>query len=142
MRIQSSQSPLPVRRLPPWAGMLCAALLLAACSQEQSNAPAGMGGVGKPEVGVVTLHPQSVAITAELPGRTAASLVAEVRPQVDGIIRQRLFQEGAEVVAGQPLYLIDPASYQAAYDSAVAARQKAEAAVPPPRPSPTAMPGC
>ncbi|RWD39518.1 MAG: hypothetical protein EOS59_32975, partial [Mesorhizobium sp.] len=46
MRIQSSQSPLPVRRLPPWAGMLCAALLLAACSQEQSNAPAGMGGVG------------------------------------------------------------------------------------------------
>ncbi|RUV47174.1 efflux RND transporter periplasmic adaptor subunit, partial [Mesorhizobium sp. M5C.F.Ca.IN.020.14.1.1] len=86
MRIQSSQSPLPVRRLPPWAGMLCAALLLAACSQEQSNAPAGMGGVGKPEVGVVTLHPQSVAITAELPGRTAASLVAEVRPQVDGII--------------------------------------------------------
>ncbi|RUV61951.1 efflux RND transporter periplasmic adaptor subunit [Mesorhizobium sp. M5C.F.Ca.IN.020.29.1.1] len=130
MRIQSSQSPLPVRRLPPWAGMLCAALLLAACSQEQSNAPAGMGGVGKPEVGVVTLHPQSVAITAELPGRTAASLVAEVRPQVDGIIRQRLFQEGAEVVAGQPLYLIDPASYQAAYDSAVAARQKAEAAVP------------
>lgn len=130
MRIQSSQSPLPVRRLAPWAGMLCAALLLAACSQEQSKAPAGMGGVGKPEVGVVTLHPQSVAITAELPGRTAASLIAEVRPQVNGIIQQRLFKEGSEVVAGQPLYLIDPASYKADYDSAVAARQKAEAALP------------
>ncbi|TPI27860.1 efflux RND transporter periplasmic adaptor subunit [Mesorhizobium sp. B3-1-6] len=118
------------RRLSPWAGILCAALLLAACSQEKSQVPAGMGGVGRPEVGVVTLHPQSVAITAELPGRTAASLIAEVRPQVDGIIQQRLFQEGAEVVAGQPLYLIDPASYQAAYDSAVATQQKAEAAVP------------
>jgi membrane fusion protein (multidrug efflux system) len=89
-----------------------------------------MGGAGRPEVGVITLHPQSVAITAELPGRTAASLIAEVRPQVDGIIQQRLFQEGAEVVAGQPLYLIDPASYQATYDSAVATQQKAEAAVP------------
>jgi membrane fusion protein (multidrug efflux system) len=89
-----------------------------------------MGGAGRPEVGVVTLHPQSVAITAELPGRTAASLIAEVRPQVDGIIQQRLFQEGAEVVAGQPLYLIDPASYQASYDSALATQQKAEAAVP------------
>lgn len=112
------------------AAMLGAALLLAACSQEQGQAPAGMGGVGRPEVGVVTLHPQSVAITAELPGRTAASLIAEVRPQVNGIIQQRLFKEGSEVVSGQPLYLIDPASYQAAYDSAVAAQQKAEAALP------------
>ena len=110
--------------------MLAGALLLAACSQEQSKAPAGMGGVGKPEVGVVTLHPQSVAITAELPGRMTASLTADVRPQVNGIIQARLFKEGSEVVAGQPLYLINPASYQAAYDSAVAAQQKAEAAVP------------
>ncbi|OHV89128.1 efflux RND transporter periplasmic adaptor subunit [Mesorhizobium sp. ORS 3428] len=131
MHIQPSHSLSPTRprRLSPWAGMLCAALLLAACSQEKSQVPTGMGGVGRPEVGVVTLHPQSVAITAELPGRTAASLIAEVRPQVDGIIQQRLFQEGAEVVPGQPLYLIDPASYKAAYDSAVAAQQKAEAAL-------------
>ncbi|MBZ9775365.1 efflux RND transporter periplasmic adaptor subunit [Mesorhizobium sp. CO1-1-8] len=106
-----------------------ATFLLAACSQE-SSAPAGMGAPGKPEVGVVTLHPQSVAITAELSGRTAASLVAEVRPQVNGIIQQRLFKEGSEVAAGQPLYLIDPASYKASYDSAVAAQQKAQAAVP------------
>ena len=89
-----------------------------------------LGAAGKPEVGVVTVHPQSVAITAELPGRTTASLTADVRPQVNGIIQARLFKEGSEVVVGQPLYLIDPASYQAAYDSAKAAQQKAEAAVP------------
>ncbi|KUM27848.1 efflux transporter periplasmic adaptor subunit [Mesorhizobium loti] len=128
MRIPSNQSFLPTRRQTILV-MLGAALLLTACSQEKSQVPPGMGGVGRPEVGVVTLHPQSVAITAELPGRTAASLVAEVRPQVDGIVQQRLFQEGAEVVPGQPLYLIDPASYKAAYDSAVAAQQKAEAAL-------------
>lgn len=127
MPIESSL--LSLRHYAPRTAMLAAALFLAACSQEQAKAPAGMGGVGKPEVGVVTLHPQSVAITAELPGRTGASLVAEVRPQVNGIIQQRLFNEGAEVVVGQPLYLIDPASYKAAYDSAVAAQQKAEAAV-------------
>ncbi|TIS51773.1 MAG: efflux RND transporter periplasmic adaptor subunit [Mesorhizobium sp.] len=129
MRIPSSQTSLPTRRQAILV-VLGTALLLVACSQEKSQVPPGMGGVGRPEVGVVTLHPQSVAITAELPGRTAASLIAEVRPQVDGIIQQRLFQEGAEVVPGQPLYLIDPASYQAAYDSAVAAQQKAEAALP------------
>jgi len=116
--------------LVPWAAMFAATVLLAACSQEASKAPAGMGAAGKPEVGVVTLHPQSVAITAELPGRTTASLTADVRPQVNGIIQARLFKEGSEVVVGQPLYLIDPASYQAAYDSAQAAQQKAEAAVP------------
>ena len=87
------------------------------------------GGV-KPQVSVITLHPQSVAITAELPGRTASSLIAEVRPQVNGIIRERLFTEGSEVKAGDALYQIDKASYQAAYDSARAALQKAEAAVP------------
>ncbi|RWB20060.1 MAG: efflux RND transporter periplasmic adaptor subunit [Mesorhizobium sp.] len=129
MRIPSSQTSLPTRRQAILV-VLGTALLLVACSQEKSQVPPGMGGAGRPEVGVVTLHPQSVAITAELPGRTAASLIAEVRPQVDGIIQQRLFQEGAEVVPGQPLYLIDPASYQAAYDSAVAAQQKAEAALP------------
>lgn len=127
--------PRPVRLLPRaaalGASLLAAGILLAACSQEAGKAPAGMGGApGKPEVGIVTLHPQSVAITAELSGRTAASLIAEVRPQVNGIIQQRLFKEGSEVAAGQPLYLIDPASYKASYDSAIAAQQKAQAAVP------------
>jgi membrane fusion protein (multidrug efflux system) len=84
----------------------------------------------KPEVSVVTLHPQSVAITGELPGRTTASLTAEVRPQVNGIIQTRLFKEGFLVKAGDALYQLDSASYQASYDSAVAALQKAEAAVP------------
>jgi len=82
------------------------------------------------EVGVVTLHPQSVAITGELPGRMTASLTAEVRPQVNGIIQARLFKEGGLVKAGDALYQLDPASYQASYDSAVAALQKAEASVP------------
>jgi len=84
----------------------------------------------KPEVSVVTLRPQSVAITGELPGRTTASLTAEVRPQVNGIIQTRLFKEGGFVKVGDPLYQLDPASYQASYDSAVAALHKAEAAVP------------
>ncbi|WP_051356862.1 efflux RND transporter periplasmic adaptor subunit [Azorhizobium doebereinerae] len=101
--------------------------LLAGCEQKSSaQAPA----VTRPEVSIVTLHPQSVAITAELPGRTTAFLVAEVRPQVGGIIQKRLFTEGSEVKAGDPLYQIDPASYQASLDSADAALKKAEAAVP------------
>ncbi len=78
----------------------------------------------------MTLHPQSVAITADLPGRVSANLVAEVRPQVGGIIRSRNFKEGSEVKEGDVLYEIDPSSYQASYDSAVAALQKAEGAVP------------
>lgn len=106
------------------------ALALAACDEQASRRGAPPGPQGRVEVGVVTLHPQSVAITAEMPGRTTASLVAEVRPQVGGIIQSRLFEEGSEVAAGDPLYQIDPASYQAAYDSAVASLQKAEAAVP------------
>lgn len=105
---------------------LLALLGLVAC-KEQAGLPPGPS---RPQVGVVVLHPQSVAITAELPGRTNASFVAEVRPQVGGIIRERYFKEGGEVAAGDALYLIDPASYQAALDNAVATRRKAEAAVP------------
>jgi membrane fusion protein (multidrug efflux system) len=65
-------------------------------------------------------------VTAELPGRTTASLVAEVRPQVSGIIKTRLYREGAEVKAGDILYEIDPSTYQASFDSALASLQKAE----------------
>ena len=67
------------------------------------------GATNRPEVGVITLHPQAVAITAELPGRIVASLVAEVRPQVAGIIQHLLFTEGGEVARGAPLYQIDSA---------------------------------
>jgi len=78
-------------------------------------------------VGVVTVEPQSVALTSELPGRTSPYLVSEVRPQVGGVIKARLFTEGSNVRAGEPLYQIDPAPYKAAYDSAAAALAKAEA---------------
>lgn len=107
--------------------MLMPTIALQSCSEKKDarqQVPA------KTEVSVMALHPQSVAITAEVPGRTAASLVAEVRPQVSGIIRARNFKEGSEVKAGDTLYEIDPSSYQASYDSAVASLQKAEGAVP------------
>ena len=67
-----------------------------------------------PEVATVTLQPQQVELTTELPGRTSPYLVAEIRPQVNGIIQRRLFQEGSDVKAGQLLYQIDPAPFQVA----------------------------
>jgi len=87
----------------------------------------GTGATAVPEVGIIIVQPQRVTITALLPGRTVAYRIAQVRPQVSGIIKQRLFVEGALVKAGQPLYQLDPAPYQAAYDSAQAAVAKAEA---------------
>ena len=80
-----------------------------------------------PEVAVVTIHPERVVITAELSGRTSAFLVAEIRPQVNGLIQKRLFTEGSEVKAGQVLYQIDPAPFQAALDNANASLARAEA---------------
>src|SRR6266850_2571044 len=103
--------------------LLACALALAGCSRSQS---ADKPQSGPPEVGVATLTAQSVAITAEAPGRTSAYLVAEVRPQVGGIIQKRLFTEGGEVRAGQALYQIDPATYEAALASAQASLPKAE----------------
>jgi membrane fusion protein (multidrug efflux system) len=80
-----------------------------------------------PEVGVVTLKPSEATLTAELPGRTDPYATSDVRPQVSGILKAILFKEGGLVSAGQALYQIDPAPYQAAYDSAKAALQNAEA---------------
>jgi membrane fusion protein (multidrug efflux system) len=102
------------------AGML-GALLLSACGKEDSGPPP------PPEVGVVTLQPRNIAITDQLPGRTTAFRVAEVRPQVTGIVQRRLFTEGAEVKAGEQLFQIDSGSYRAALSSAQAALQRAEA---------------
>jgi membrane fusion protein (multidrug efflux system) len=82
-----------------------------------------------PEVTVVTVHREPVPVTTELPGRTSAYLVAQVRARVDGIVLRREFKEGADVKAGQRLYQIDPAPYRAALDSALAALQKAQANV-------------
>lgn len=106
---------------------LAAALLLAACDQADKAADAAPAAPPPPEVGFVTLHPQTVALTAELPGRTVAYRIAEVRPQVEGIILERLFEEGASVQAGQPLYQIDPASYQARVRAAEAELARAQA---------------
>ncbi|EMH4102149.1 MULTISPECIES: efflux RND transporter periplasmic adaptor subunit [Serratia] len=102
-------------------------LLLAACDGQNAGAPAGAG--AEQEVGVVTLRGQSVPLSSELTGRVNATMTSDVRPQVDGIIKQRLFTEGAEVKAGQVLYQIDPASYQASYDQAAAQLKNAQATV-------------
>jgi membrane fusion protein (multidrug efflux system) len=80
-----------------------------------------------PQVSVVTLKPQSVTLTRELPGRVSAYLVAEVRPQVSGVVKRRLFTEGGTVKAGEPLYELDDAIYRAQYNSARATLQKARA---------------
>ncbi len=102
-----------------------ASALLAACSGP-AGPPAGFQ-FKPPQVTVVTLHPQPVNLTRELPGRTSAYLVAEVRPQVSGIVKRRLFTEGAFVRAGEPLYELDDAVYRAQYDSAQATLLKARA---------------
>ncbi len=103
-------------------------LALGGCDKQSAASASAQPASAPPaEVGVVTLSPQSVAITSELAGRTSAHLVAEVRPQVGGIIQKRLFTEGGDVKAGEVLYQIDPASYKAAYDAALAALHKAKA---------------
>lgn len=99
----------------------------AAPAQEQAAQGGGQGGGQVAEVGVVTIQPQSVVFTKDLPGRTSAVRVAEIRPQVSGIIIKRLFEEGSDVTEGQQLYQIDPAPYQAAFESAQADLLKAQA---------------
>lgn len=99
-----------------------AAVFLAACGKKESAPPPQT-----PEVGVVTVQPQSVAVFTELPGRTSAFLVAQVRARVDGIVLRREFTEGSDVKAGQRLYKIDPAPYVAALNSAKATLAKAQA---------------
>lgn len=109
--------------------VLAAALSLAACGgkDEPPGPGAGPGGMAAPAVTVMTVQAESVPVVAEVPGRTSPYLVAEVRPQVTGIVKERLFKEGSDVKAGQVLYRIDPATYQAVYDSARANLARAEA---------------
>ncbi|OXJ34130.1 efflux transporter periplasmic adaptor subunit [Burkholderia sp. HI2714] len=99
-----------------------AAVFLAACGKKESAPPPQT-----PEVGVVTVRPQAVPVFSELPGRTSAFLVAQVRARVDGIVLRREFTEGTDVKAGQRLYKIDPAPYVAALNSAKATLAKAQA---------------
>jgi len=102
---------------------LALGLALAGCS-DKAPPPAPRGPV---EVGVVTVQPERQSVTTELPGRTSAHLVAEIRPQVGGIVQKRLFTEGADVKAGQVLYQLDPAPFEAALASAEASLARAQA---------------
>lgn len=104
---------------------LVAALMLGGCGDGDPSSPS------RPsvEVAVITLQPQALTLTRELPGRVAPSQVAEVRPQVGGIVEQRLFTEGGKVAAGAPLYQLDDATYQAELSSARAELARAEAAL-------------
>lgn len=104
------------------AGILSASLILFGCEKQNTGGPPPI-----PEVAVVTIQTKPVATTTELTGRTSAHLVAEVRPQVGGIIQKRLFTEGSDVRAGQVLFQIDPALYQSALENAKAALARAEA---------------
>ena len=101
-------------------------LLIAGCDRSSGPSTASQP---PPEVGVVTVQPRRVVVTTALPGRTAPTLIAEVRPQVTGIIQARTFEEGAVVKAGSTLYRIDPATYEAAYQNSRAAVAKSQATV-------------
>jgi membrane fusion protein (multidrug efflux system) len=107
--------------------ILASLLLLAGCEKGQAQHE---GPPRLPEVATVTISPRRIELKTELPGRTSAHLVAEIRPQVNGIIKKRRFREGSDVKAGQLLYQIDPAPFQVAYDSARASLAKAQANLP------------
>jgi len=107
-----------------------AAATLGACGKDTPGVPPGGAPGGKPvEVGVMTVKAEPLTLTKELPGRTSAIRVAEVRARVDGIVLRRLFTEGADVKEGQALFKIDPAPYQAALESAEAQLTRADAGV-------------
>lgn len=106
--------------------VLAAGLVLGGCKDTKTNSPQAAT-QGAFEVSAVTIAAQPVHPIIELPGRTAAFRIAEVRPQVSGILQQRLFTEGSEVKAGELLYQIDPATYQATLNSAQAALARSEA---------------
>ena len=111
-------------------GGLLIMAVLAGCSGDDGQASRARR---TPEVRVMEIVPQKIDLTTELVGRTSAFRKAEVRPQVNGILLKRLFTEGGEVREGEPLYLIDPAPYEAELESAQAALARAEANVEPAR---------
>ncbi|HOD27874.1 MAG TPA: efflux RND transporter periplasmic adaptor subunit [Syntrophales bacterium] len=104
------------------AGVLAVGLIAGGCGRQDAGGPPPM-----PEVAYITVQTRPVVTTTELAGRTSAKLVAEVRPQVGGIIQKRLFTEGSNVRAGQALFQIDPALYQTALENAKAALARSEA---------------
>ena len=110
---------------------LALAVLLAACGAKDGAPGAGPdpGGMPPATVGVITVAPQAVALQTELPGRVSPLRVAQVRARASGVVLKRLFREGSEVKAGQLLYQIDAAPYQAAFESAQASVAKAQASL-------------
>jgi membrane fusion protein (multidrug efflux system) len=113
------------------SGIFISALLLsllAACGDKKSGAQPAAGGAPPPaSVAVLTIEPEQLPMVTELPGRLEATRIAEVRARVAGIVQKRVFNEGSEVSAGQVLYRIDPAPFQAAYNSSEALLARAEA---------------
>jgi membrane fusion protein (multidrug efflux system) len=123
---------LPIRtggRAKARAAAFTLAAVVATAGAACNNSPVAKV-AAQPEVGVAAVRSERVVLTTELPGRTAAYLVAEVRPQVNGIIQRREFVEGADIKAGSLLYQIDPAPYQAACDQAAASLVMAESDLP------------
>ncbi|MDI1257851.1 efflux RND transporter periplasmic adaptor subunit [Aquabacterium sp.] len=117
-----------IQRSSAWAVLAVTASLLAACGPKAAAPPAAPGGGMPPaQVGVITVQPQTVPIITELPGRLEASRIAQVRARVAGIVQQRNFVEGSDVKAGQVLFQIDPSSFKAVLDSALASQAKVEA---------------
>ena len=112
------------------AGILLSLTLITGCKKEQKAAGGAAAVQMTPVVSVFTVTTSPITLNTELPGRTSAYRIAEIRPQVGGIIQKRLFREGSDVKAGAVLYQIDPDSFQAAYDNAVAALGQAEANLP------------
>ncbi|HOV85368.1 MAG TPA: efflux RND transporter periplasmic adaptor subunit [Syntrophobacteraceae bacterium] len=106
--------------------VLLVGLLAGGCDRRQQAPPPP----AVPEVVVETVRTHRIVLTTELPGRTAPYLVAEIRPQVNGLIQKRLFKEGSDVKVGQVLYQIEPAPFQAALDNAKAGLARAEANLP------------
>jgi membrane fusion protein (multidrug efflux system) len=109
-------------------GVLVLGLITSGCNSRQPSS-----GPAIPEVATVTVNPEQTVLTTELPGRVSAYFVAEIRPQVNGIVKERLFDEGSDVKAGSVLYRIDPAPYQAAYNNAAAVLARTEANLVPVR---------
>jgi membrane fusion protein (multidrug efflux system) len=113
-----------VPRCTPVAAAIITLSLLAACGKKDDKAGSAPP---PPQVAVYTVAPATVTLTTELPGRLEASRVAQVRARTPGIVLQRVYKEGSDVKAGEVLFRIDPAQFQASYDSAQAAVAKAEA---------------
>jgi membrane fusion protein (multidrug efflux system) len=103
------------------------AIALIACGAKEATPGAGAAAMPPPQVGVLTMQPQAVALRTELPGRVEALRAAQVRARVNGVVLKRTFTEGSDVKVGQLLFQIDPAPYQAALDAALAAVAKAQA---------------